>query len=121
MIASFRKRRGCASHAIEALLPLFAVVLALAIGAMMLVALQKDPRVAYSALLQGAFGSISGITQTLAKATPLLLIALGVTIAFRANTINIGGEGQLIVGALAATAFSLALRAWPGWLLLPLT
>ncbi len=121
MIASFRKRRGCVSHAIEALLPLFAVVLALAIGAMMLVALQKDPRAAYSALLQGAFGSISGITQTLAKATPLLLIALGVTIAFRANTINIGGEGQLIVGALAATAFSLALRAWPGWLLLPLT
>lgn len=103
------------------MLPVFAVAVALAIGALLLLALQKSPLVAYSAMLGGAFGSVSGITQTLAKATPLLLIALGVMIAFRAGMINIGGEGQLIVGALAATAFSLSLPSWPGIVLLPLT
>jgi simple sugar transport system permease protein len=103
------------------MLPVFAVAVALAIGALLLLALEKSPLVAYQAMLGGAFGSVSGITQTLAKATPLLLIALGVMIAFRASMINIGGEGQLIVGALAATAFSLALRTWPGVVLLPLT
>jgi simple sugar transport system permease protein len=86
----------------------------------MLVALQAEPLKAYSALLEGAVGSVSGITQTLVKATPLLLVGLGITIAFRGGVINIGGEGQLIVGALAATALALALPDWPGVILLPL-
>ncbi|KAB8141562.1 ABC transporter permease [Chloroflexia bacterium SDU3-3] len=76
---------------------------------------------AYGAMLRGAFGSLPGLAQTLAKATPLLLVALGIIIAFRAKVTNIGGEGQLIAGAMAATAFALALPTWPGWLLLPLT
>ena len=104
----------------EALLPVAAVALALLIGAGMLLALGADPLKAYSAMLQGAAGSVSGITQTLVKATPLLLVGLGITIAFRGGVINIGGEGQLIVGALAATAMALALPEWPGVILLPL-
>jgi simple sugar transport system permease protein len=104
----------------EALLPVAAVALALLIGAGMLLALGADPLKAYSAMLQGAAGSISGITQTLVKATPLLLVGLGITIAFRGGVINIGGEGQLIVGALAATAMALAFPEWPGVILLPL-
>jgi simple sugar transport system permease protein len=97
-----------------------AVALALLIGAGMLLALGADPLKAYSAMLQGAAGSVSGITQTLVKATPLLLVGLGITIAFRGGVINIGGEGQLIVGALAATAMALAFPEWPGVILLPL-
>ena len=104
----------------EALLPVAAVALALLVGAGMLVALKADPLKAYSAMLQGAAGNVSGITQTLVKATPLLLVGLGVTIAFRGGVINIGGEGQLIVGALAATAMALAFPEWPGVILLPL-
>lgn len=104
----------------EALLPVAAVALALLVGAGMLVALKADPLKAYSAMLQGAAGNVSGITQTLVKATPLLLVGLGVTIAFRGGVINIGGEGQLIVGALATTAVALALPEWPGAILLPL-
>jgi len=104
----------------EALLPVVAVALALLIGAGMLLALGADPLKAYSAMLQGAAGSVSGITQTLVKATPLLLVGLGITIAFRGGVINIGGEGQLIVGALAATAMALAFPEWPGVILLPL-
>ena len=83
----------------------------------MLVGLGADPVKAYSSMLEGAFGSVSGFTQTLVTATPLLLVGLGVTIAFRGGVINIGGEGQLIVGALAASAAALYLPL-PGVLLL---
>jgi general nucleoside transport system permease protein len=105
---------------IEALLPLLAVPVAFLIGAGMLLVLKANPLTAYSTLITGAFGSVSGITQTLVKATPLLLVGLGVVIAFRGGVINIGGEGQLVVGALAATAVSLAMPKLTGILLLPL-
>lgn len=101
-------------------LPLLAVLGALLLGAVMLALLGVNPLEAYRALVVGALGNVSGLTQTLAKATPLLLVGLGIVIAFRAGVINIGGEGQLITGALATTAFSLAFRQWPGWALLPL-
>jgi simple sugar transport system permease protein len=55
------------------------------------------------------------------KATPLLLVGLGIVIAFRANVINIGAEGQIMMGALATTWFALTFRAWPGSLLIPAT
>ncbi|MBL8094789.1 MAG: ABC transporter permease [Anaerolineales bacterium] len=100
-----------------ALVPVAAVVVALMIGAVVLVGLGADPVKAYSSMLEGAFGSVSGFTQTLVTATPLLLVGLGVTIAFRGGVINIGGEGQLIVGALAASAAALYLPL-PGVLLL---
>ncbi|HEY4692209.1 MAG TPA: ABC transporter permease [Bellilinea sp.] len=109
------------SRTYEALLPLLAVPVAFLIGAVMLAALGANPLESYGALLQGAFGDTSGLTQTLVKATPLLLVGLGVCIAFRGGVINIGGEGQIIVGALAATAFSIGLRDLPGWFLLPMS
>lgn len=106
---------------LEALLPIAAVLLAFAIGAMLLWTLGKNPFEAYWTLVSGAFGSVSGLTATLTKMTPLLLVGLGICISFRGGVINIGGEGQLIIGALGATAMGLALRTWPGWLLLPLS
>jgi len=107
------------NRTIEALLPLLAVPVAFLIGAVMLAALGANPLEAYGAMIQGAFGDKSGLTQTLVKATPLLLVGLGVCIAFRGGVINIGGEGQIIVGALAATAFSIGFKQLPGWILLP--
>ncbi|TLN08965.1 ABC transporter permease, partial [bacterium] len=77
--------------------------------------------VAYGAMVDGAFGDVSGLTQTLVKATPLLLVGLGVCIAFRGGVINIGGEGQIIAGALAATAVSVGFKDLPGIVLLPLS
>ncbi|MHB8112504.1 MAG: ABC transporter permease [Bellilinea sp.] len=109
------------NRTLEALLPLLAVPVAFLIGAVMLAALGANPLEAYGAMLQGAFGDKSGITQTLVKATPLLLVGLGVCIAFRGGVINIGGEGQIIVGALAATAFSIGFKDMPGWFLLPMS
>jgi len=78
----------------EALLPLLAVPVAFLIGAMMLLALGANPLEAYGAMIAGAFGDVSGLTQTLVKATPLLLVGLGVCIAFRGGVINIGGETE---------------------------
>lgn len=106
---------------LEALLPIAAVVLAFAIGALLLWALGKNPLEAYWVLISGAFGSVAGLTATLTKMTPLMLVGLGICISFRGGVINIGGEGQLIVGALATTAVALALRTWPVWILLPLS
>jgi len=108
------------NRAFEQLLPLFAVPLALVVGAFILLALKVDPFKSYGALLDGIFGSVFGLTQTLVQATPLLLVALGVVIAFRGGVLNIGGEGQITVGALAATAIALALPHLPALILIPL-
>jgi len=105
----------------NAVMPVSGMLAALLIGAVMLLLLKVNPLTAYGEMIGGALGSVSGITQTLVKATPLLLVGLGICIAFRASVINIGGEGQIIVGALAATWFPLAFRTWPGWLLIPCT
>ena len=102
-------------------LPVLAVVFALVVGAVILLLLGANPLEAYAAMITGAFGTVFGITQSVAKATPLLLVGLGICIAFRASVINIGAEGQIILGALAATWFSLTFRTWAGWLLIPLT
>src|SRR5512142_2028795 len=88
---------------VNILLPVAGVLVALLISAVMLLLLKADPLAAYSAMVSGAVGSVSGITQSLVEATPLLLVGLGICIAFRANVINIGGEGQIILGAITAT------------------
>jgi len=105
----------------RAAVPLLAMFAAFIVGAVLLLLLNVNPFTAYAALIEGAFGSMYSITQSLVKATPLLLVALGICIAFRASVINVGGEGQIILGALMATWFSLQFRAWPGWLLIPAT
>ena len=107
--------------AMVVLLPLLALLAALLVGAVLLALLGVNPLEAYGAMVVGVFGSTSGITQSIVKATPLLLVGLGICIAFRASVINIGAEGQIILGALAATWFALAFRTLPAWLLLPLT
>jgi simple sugar transport system permease protein len=102
-------------------LPLAGILVALILGAVMLLFLEVNPIAAYAALVNGAIGTTFGLTQSLVKATPLLLVGAGICIAFRANVINIGGEGQIILGALAATWFSLALPGMPSWFLIPAT
>ena len=103
---------------IDALLPVFATLAALGVGAIMLMALQVSPVEAYSALWEGAFGSQNAIAETLVKATPLLLVGLGICIAFRASVINIGAEGQMIIGGLMATQIGLVFTDAPGWLVI---
>jgi ABC-type uncharacterized transport system permease subunit len=111
-----QSRRLIAADLLLVLVPLCAVGLALAVGALLLLALGASPIVAYGSMLEGAFGSDAAIFRTLTRATPLMLIAVGICIAFRARVINIGAEGQLFIGAASATAFAL----WTGESLPPL-
>lgn len=107
-------------RSVEGLIPFGAIILSLLLGAGMFLALEVNPLLAYTAMFKGAVGDIPAITTVIAKASALLLVALGFTIGARAGVFNIGGEGQITVGALAATAVSLALPHWPGVILLPL-
>jgi simple sugar transport system permease protein len=100
------------------LIPIGAFLLALLIGAIMIAILGVNPLVAYQALLKGAFGSMNAIADTVVKATPLLFVGLGICIAFRAGVLNIGGEGQLVTGALSATIVCLTFPSLPGWILI---
>ncbi len=101
---------------IDALLPVLATLAALLVGAVMLLILKVNPIVAYAALWDGAFGSTNALAETLVKATPLLLVGLGICISFRGDVINIGGEGQMIIGAVLATWVGLNFSGLPGWL-----
>lgn len=100
--------------------PVLATLAALLVGAVMLVFLGVNPFQAYAAMIEGAFGSSNALADTLVKATPLLFVGAGICISFRGGVVNIGGEGQLVMGALAATVVALALPDWPGWAIIPL-
>lgn len=108
------------SRLFDALLPLLATLAALAVGAVMLLLLGANPVDAYTALLEGAFGSQNALADTVVKATPLLLVGLGICIAFRGGVINIGGEGQLIAGAISATYVGLSFPEQPAAVVVPM-
>lgn len=109
------------SRLVDALLPVFATMAALLLGAVMLLFLKVNPIEAYKALWVGAFGTSNAFAETLVKATPLLLVGLGICISFRGDVINIGGEGQMIIGAILATWVGLNFTSLPGWLVITLS
>ena len=93
-------------HALRALKrPAFALLIALVIGGVIIALVQKDiraPFAAYAALASGAFGSASGGANTLRQTMPLLLTGMAVYVALAAGLFNIGAEGQMAMGGLAA-------------------
>ena len=102
------------------IVPLGAVVAALAVGAIMLLALGANPLDGYRAMFSGAVGGTDNVADTAIKAMPLLLVGVGICVAFRAGVINIGGEGQIIAGAIVATLVALAVPGLPSVILIPL-
>ncbi|MEZ7962708.1 MAG: ABC transporter permease [Ilumatobacter sp.] len=100
--------------------PVGAVFVALSLGAVMLLTLGANPITGYAALIDGAFGGWDELADTSIKAMPLLLVGVGICIAFRAGVINIGGEGQIIAGAIASTVVALVLPDVSRILLVPL-
>jgi len=83
------------------------LALAVGIGLLMIVlilrAVGASPSAAARALADGAFGSMYSVSETLLQTAPLLLTGLGVAVAFKGRLFNIGAEGQLLLGAIAAT------------------
>jgi ABC-type uncharacterized transport system permease subunit len=95
-----------------------AIVAALIVAGIFFQAYGVSPIRAYGDILRGAFGGIHGFTETIRRMIPLLLIGVGLTVAFRALFWNIGAEGQLLVGAVAASGIAL-FTGIPGPLLIP--
>jgi ABC-type uncharacterized transport system permease subunit len=106
-----------------AIVPVIAVALAAIVGGLIMLATGVSvPRIgqAYAALFIGAFGSISAVSETLTAAAPVTLTALGIALGFRAGLFNIGAEGQMIVGGLAAIFVGFAVTGLPWFVHLPL-
>jgi general nucleoside transport system permease protein len=102
--------------------PVAAAALALLLSALPLLWAGAPVLAAWGRLLEGALGSTFALTETLSRATPLILTGLACALAFRAKLWNIGAEGQLYAGALAAvTVGSGAVGLFGGFALLPAT
>ncbi|MCL2872911.1 MAG: ABC transporter permease [Betaproteobacteria bacterium] len=100
--------------------PLVALLATLAIGAAIFAWLGFDPKNALAVFFIKPINSWYGVSELLLKAAPLMLIANGLALGFRANVWNIGAEGQLILGALGATGIALAFDGVEARWLLPL-
>ncbi len=96
------------------------IVLALLFGAIFLATTGYSPTLVYGKMIEGAFGSMYGFSETIVKMIPLLLCALGISVAFRMQLWNIGAEGQFYMGALATGAVALFGPDLPGLFLIPL-
>lgn len=92
-----------------------AIVAALIIGAFIMIFNGQNPIVGYTSLIVGAFGSKYRIATTLAKTVPLILTGLATAISFRSGIFNIGGEGQLYLGAFAAAYVGFTFTSLPAF------
>jgi simple sugar transport system permease protein len=111
------------------LVPAIAIGLALVVGAVLMILSSPliegsldwtIPFEAYRALIQGSIGSFNAIVQTLVEATPLVLAGLAVGLAFKAGLFNIGGQGQFLMGAMAAAIAGGLLADTSPWVAVPL-
>lgn len=83
------------------------IVFALLLGGVLVILTENSPAEAYTAIIRGAFGSPMKITELFVKLIPILIMAFGASIAFRAQLWNIGAGGQFIMASIAATAVAL--------------
>src|SRR5436190_22022820 len=95
------------SRAMSMASPLIALAITVVIGTFLFVLLGKDPLRGLAVFFVEPLKSVYALTELAVKATPLLLIALGLAVCFRSNVWNIGAEGQFIVGAIAASGIAM--------------
>jgi ABC-type uncharacterized transport system permease subunit len=101
--------------------PVLGALAGLLLGAILVSLAGADPLAAYRTMAEGAFGGARQLTETILKATPLILMGSGLMVAFRSRAWNIGGEGQYFMGALAGFLVGLGLQdRLPGVVLIPI-
>ena len=108
-----------ASRAMRYASPAIAVALTVVVGMLVFSALGKDPVEGFHVFFLNPVRDLNAVTELLLKATPLMLIAVGLAVGFRANVWNIGAEGQFLMGAVAATGVALAFQSSESRLILP--
>jgi ABC-type uncharacterized transport system permease subunit len=111
--------RLIASRRLTIAVTIGSALLALPIIAVVFLAYGVDPLLAFEKILYGAFGNPYSISETVTKSIPLMLCALGLSLAFETVFYNIGAEGQLLMGAIFGTWVALKFPGWPAYLLLP--
>lgn len=115
------RKRETVSKRAAMMVPVVSFAVSLLFGAILLALSGVNPFVTYVAMLGGAFGSFYGLSEVLVKSIPLILTGLGVALAFRMRFWNIGAEGQLTLGAVAAAGVALFWSEHlPDWTILPL-
>jgi ABC-type uncharacterized transport system permease subunit len=92
---------------------LVAVLLALIAGGLLILALGVNPFAAYGALLNASLGTPNGLAETAIRTVPLALCGIGIALAFRAGVFNVGAEGQLFLGGIAAAYTGTLLSGMP--------
>ncbi|TLM80676.1 MAG: ABC transporter permease, partial [Actinobacteria bacterium] len=107
-------------RAFEIATPFISVLIALLIGSLVIALSGGSPVAAFAAMFKGAFGSQRQIGETLLRATPLIFTGLAVAYGFRAGLFNIGAEGQLFMGGLAAAFLGVQLGSLPAPVAVPL-
>ncbi len=103
------------------LVPLLAVITAILVGSLFVVVNGFNPIKAYAGLFDGALGSPTAVARTILNATPFVFAGLSVAFAFKGGLFNIGGEGQLFLGAVSAAWIGIALAGLPPVLHIPLS
>jgi ABC-type uncharacterized transport system permease subunit len=111
--APARPRFDVREVAASVAVPLVAIALAVALGAAAIIVAGEDVPTAYLELVRGAIGSPTNLAATLVRSIPIVIVAIGICVAFRAGAINLGAEGQMILGGLTATVVALALPGMP--------
>ena len=120
MLALFKlERRPETSRAMVYCSPLIAVVLTAFTAMIMFSLLGVDPVKAITVFFIEPISSVDGIAELCVKATPLILIGVGLSLGFKADVWNIGAEGQLIIGALSGGGLALAFYDQESIFLLP--
>ncbi|WP_461210200.1 ABC transporter permease [Desulfocurvus sp. DL9XJH121] len=107
------------SLAMRALAPVLAVFAAMLTCSALLVWAGASPLEGWALMIKGSLGSTFALTETLTRATPLIFTGLAAAVAFRAKLWNIGGEGQLYIGAVAATWLGTGPLELPTYLMIP--
>lgn len=99
---------------VELSIPAVAIGIGLVLGAAVIVVAGAGPLESYAALANGAVGSPAAVAATLLRSLPIVVAGVGIGLAFRAGAFNLGGEGQMILGALSSALAANALAGLPG-------
>jgi simple sugar transport system permease protein len=113
------ERRELQTRPVSLFSSLFSLSLALLAAGLVFLSYGVDPIEAYRRIFVGSFGSLYGFSETVVKAIPLMLCAVGLSVAFRARLWNIGAEGQLLMGAIGGTWSALAFSEGSAALVIP--
>ena len=98
------------------IIPILAVFTAIVVGSIFMMINNYDPLAAYGGMLDGALGSKRAIARTILNSVPFVFGGLSVAFAFKGGLFNIGGEGQLFMGAVAAAWIGVTALGIPPWL-----